>query len=107
MFDMADDSEAHRRLLWYGRVEFFFRCTFKNSGGRLFEVVLALLKHDADTDSDLARPSDGKHPSAQHDTPAMLLRSATRRHTAGHVVAHSGPSDWLQSQDFQIQMLML
>ncbi len=40
-FDMAD--EAHRRLLWYGRVELFFHCTFKNSGGRLFEVDLALL----------------------------------------------------------------
>ena len=51
----------------------------------------ATMAHDADTDSDLARPSDSKHPSAQHDTPAMLLRSATRRHTAGHVVAHSGP----------------
>jgi hypothetical protein len=53
----------------------------------------ATMAHDADTDSDLARPSDGKHPSAQHDTPAMLLLSATRRRTAGHVVAHSGPSD--------------
>jgi hypothetical protein len=53
----------------------------------------ATMVHDADTDSDLARPSDGKHPSAQHDTPATLLRSATRRRTAGHVVAHPGPSD--------------
>ena len=51
------------------------------------------MAHDADTDSDLARPPDGKHPSARHATPAMLLRSATRRRTAGHVVAHSGPSD--------------
>jgi hypothetical protein len=53
----------------------------------------ATMAYDADTDSDLARPSDGKHPSAQHDTPAMQLRSATRRRNAGHVVAHSGPSD--------------
>ncbi len=53
----------------------------------------ATMAHDADTDSDLARPSDGKHPSAQYETPAMLLRSATRRLNAGHVVAHSGPSD--------------
>ncbi len=51
------------------------------------------MAHDADTDSDLARPPDGKHPSARHATPAMLLRSATRWRTAGHVVAHSGPSD--------------
>ncbi len=51
------------------------------------------MAHDADTDSDLARPPDGKHPLAQLDTPAMLLRSATRRRTAGHVVAHSGPGD--------------
>jgi hypothetical protein len=51
------------------------------------------MAHDADTDSDLARPPDGKHPSARHATPAMLLRSATGRRTAGHVVAHSGPSD--------------
>ena len=51
------------------------------------------MAHDADTDSDLACPPDGKHPSARHATPAMLLRSATRRRTAGHVVAHSGPSD--------------
>ncbi len=53
----------------------------------------ATMTHDADTDSDIARPSDGKHPSAQHDTPAMLMQSATRRRTAGYVVAHSGPSD--------------
>ncbi len=52
------------------------------------------MAHDADTDSDLARPPDGNHPSARHATPAMLLWSATRsRRTAGHVVAHSGPSD--------------
>jgi hypothetical protein len=51
------------------------------------------MAHDADTDSDLARPPDGKHPSALHATLAMLLRSATRRRTAGHVVAHPGPSD--------------
>jgi hypothetical protein len=51
------------------------------------------MAHDADTDSDLARPPDGKHPSEQNATPAMLLRSATRRRTAGHVVAHPGPSD--------------
>ena len=51
------------------------------------------MAHDADTDSDLARPPDGKHPSARHATPAMLPLSATRRRTAGHVVAHSGPSD--------------
>jgi hypothetical protein len=51
------------------------------------------MAHDADTDSDPARPSDGKHPSARHATPDMLLRSTTRRRTAGHVMAHSGPSD--------------
>jgi len=49
--------------------------------------------HDADTDSDLAHPPDGKHPSARHAAPAMLLRSATGRRAAGHVVAHSVPSD--------------
>jgi hypothetical protein len=52
------------------------------------------MARDADTDSDLARPPDGKHPSARNATPAMLLRSATRQRTAGHVVAHPGPSDW-------------
>ena len=36
------------------------------------------MAHDADTDSDLARPSDGKHPSAQHETPSMLLRGVLR-----------------------------
>ncbi len=51
------------------------------------------IAHDADTDSDLARPPDGKHPLARNATPAMLLRSTTRRRTAGHVVAHPGPSD--------------
>jgi hypothetical protein len=49
--------------------------------------------HDADTDSDLARSPDGKHPSARHATPTMVLRSATRRSTAGHVVARSGLRD--------------
>jgi hypothetical protein len=57
------------------------------------ESAQPTLAHDADTDSDLARPPDGKHPSARHDTPAMLLLSATRRGTAGHVVAHPGRSD--------------
>ncbi len=51
------------------------------------------MAHDADTDSDLTRPPDCKHPSARHATLAMLLLSSTRRHTAGHVVAHPGPSD--------------
>ncbi len=51
----------------------------------------ATMAHDTDTDSDIARPSDGKHPSAQHETPAMLLWSATRRLNAGHVVAHRVP----------------
>jgi hypothetical protein len=51
------------------------------------------MAHDADTDSDLTRPPDSKHPSAQHATPAMLLRSATCRRIAGHVVEHPGPSD--------------
>jgi hypothetical protein len=51
------------------------------------------MAHDADTDSDLLRPPDGKHPSARNATPAMLLRSATRQRTAGHVVAHPGPGD--------------
>jgi hypothetical protein len=37
------------------------------------------MAHDADTDSDLARPPDGKHPSARNATPAMLLRSAARQ----------------------------
>ncbi len=50
------------------------------------------MAHDADTDSDLA-PPDGKHPSARNATPARLLRSATRRRIAGHVVAHPGPSE--------------
>ena len=40
-FDMAD--EEHKSLLWYGRVELFFRASFRNSGGRMFDVDLALL----------------------------------------------------------------
>jgi hypothetical protein len=51
------------------------------------------MAHDADTDSDPALPPDGNHPSARHATPAMLLRSATRRCTASHVVAHPGSCD--------------
>ncbi len=58
----------------------------------------ATLAHDADTDSDFARPSDGKHPSAQHDTPAMLLRSASRRRTTGHVVELSDRLLWMQDR---------
>ncbi len=41
-----------------------------------------IMAHGADTDSDLARPPDSKHPSARHATPGMLLQSAARRHTA-------------------------
>ena len=40
-FDMAD--EQHRRVVWYGRVELFFRCTFKSLGGRIFDMDLAYL----------------------------------------------------------------
>jgi hypothetical protein len=47
----------------------------------------------ADTDSDLARPPDGNHPSSRHAIPGMLLQSATRRRTACHVVAHQGSRD--------------
>ncbi len=60
---------------------------------RPIDSAQTTMAHDADTDSDLARPPDGKHPSARNATPAMLLRSATRRRTAGHVVVHPGPSD--------------
>ncbi len=48
---------------------------------------------DSDTDSDLARPPDGNHPSARHATPGMLLLSATHRNAAGHVMAHLGSCD--------------
>jgi hypothetical protein len=51
------------------------------------------MAHDDDTDSDLARPPYGNHPSAWHATQGMLLRSATRQHAAGHVVAHPGSCD--------------
>jgi hypothetical protein len=51
------------------------------------------MAHDADTDSDLTRPPVDKHPSAWNATPAMLLRSATRRRAAGNVVALQGPSE--------------
>jgi hypothetical protein len=50
------------------------------------DIAQPTMAHDADTDSDLARPSDGNHPTALHATPGMLIRSATRRSTAGHVV---------------------
>jgi hypothetical protein len=58
-----------------------------------FESAQSTMTHDADTDSDLARPPDGKHPSARNATPAKLLRSATRQRTAGRVVVQPGPSD--------------
>jgi hypothetical protein len=51
------------------------------------------MAHGADTDSDLARPPDGNHPSARQTTLGMLLLSATRRGTAGHVVAHPSSRD--------------
>jgi hypothetical protein len=51
------------------------------------------MAREADTDSDLACPPDGNHPSSRHATQGMLLRSATRRRTAGHVVAHPGSRD--------------
>ena len=38
---MADAS--HRRKLWYGRTELFFRCSFRNASGCNFELDLALL----------------------------------------------------------------
>ncbi len=41
------------------------------------DSVQPTMAHDADTGSDLALLPDGKHPSARHATPAMLLRSAT------------------------------
>jgi hypothetical protein len=47
----------------------------------------------ADTDSDLARPPDGNHPSSRHATPGIIHWSATRWRTAGHVVAHPGSRD--------------
>ncbi len=54
-----------------------------------------IIAHGVDTDFklDLARPPDGKQPSAKIASPAMLMLNATRRHTACHVVEHPGPSD--------------
>ena len=43
---------------------------------------------DADTDSDLARSPDGKHPSALHATPSMVLRT---RSTECHAPEHRRP----------------
>jgi hypothetical protein len=40
-FDLADAS--HRRKLWFGRVELFFQCSFRNAGGRDFKIDLALI----------------------------------------------------------------
>ena len=41
-FDMAD--EAHRRKLWFGRAELFFRCAFRDCSKRQkFEVDLILI----------------------------------------------------------------
>jgi hypothetical protein len=40
-FNVADVE--HRQKLWFGRVELFFRCSFKSSGGRVFDVDLALI----------------------------------------------------------------
>ena len=41
-FDMAD--EAHRRQLWFGRAELFFRCAFQDSNkSKKFEVDLVLV----------------------------------------------------------------
>ena len=39
-FDLAD--VVHRPKLWCGRVELFFRCSFMSSGGRVFDLDLAL-----------------------------------------------------------------
>jgi hypothetical protein len=68
------------------------QCENSKSISPIYSTQLTMA-HDADTDSDLARPPDSKHPSARIATPAMLLRSATRRRNAGHVVAHPGPGD--------------
>ena len=67
-------------------------CVQRENGKSISTIdsTQATKAHDADTDSELARPPDGKHPSARHATPTMLLRSATRRRTDGHVVAHLG-----------------
>jgi hypothetical protein len=51
------------------------------------------MAHGADTDLDLARSPEGDHPPARHTTPGMLLWSATRRRTAGHVVVHPTSCD--------------
>ena len=40
-FDLADAS--HRRKLWFGRVELFFQCSFRNASGRNFQLDLALI----------------------------------------------------------------
>ena len=40
-FDLADES--HRRQLWFGRVELFFRATFRGHTRSRFEVDLALI----------------------------------------------------------------
>ncbi len=34
----------HRKQLWFGRVELFFRCSFQSAaGGRVFDLDLAVL----------------------------------------------------------------
>ena len=63
-FDLADAS--HRRKLWFGRVELFFQCSFRNSGGREFKMDLALISclYDfkcPDAQTVLQREGGGSH----------------------------------------------
>jgi hypothetical protein len=74
-FDMA--NEEHKSLLWYGRVELFFRATFKNSGGRMFDVDLALLSFFYDFKCPVAMRILQKKAGAQifyePDTPWLIV----------------------------------
>jgi len=77
----------HRKQLWFGRVELFFRCSFQSAAsGRVFDLDLALLSL---YDNHTPCPLESVMKTGRFKTNRQSEMRASERHCAGQTCAHS------------------
>jgi len=77
----------HRKQLWFGRVELFFRCSFQSAAsGRVFDLDLALLSL---YDNHTPCPLESVMKTGRFKTSRQSEMRASERYCAGQTCAHS------------------
>jgi hypothetical protein len=83
----GEKNVEHRKQLWFGRVELFFRCSFQSAAsGRVFDLDLALLSL---YDNHTPCPLESVMKTGRFKTSRQSEMRASERHCAGQTCAHS------------------